>query len=94
LRKPLDLILKVVQFPLNVTIFISNLSMRFKLLIVNFMIYLVMHQLSELCACFYITGVEYTKEQLQASKWNRIKNVFWNVMDRPTSSRLARVCNI
>ncbi|XP_060606780.1 potassium voltage-gated channel subfamily C member 3-like [Ruditapes philippinarum] len=43
---------------------------------------------------FETKSVEYTKEQLQASKWNRIKNVFWNVMDRPTSSRLARIYSI
>lgn len=40
---------------------------------------------------FHVLGLEYSREELEKSKWKRIKNVFWNVMDKPGSSRLARV---
>lgn len=40
---------------------------------------------------FLFLGLEYSREELEKSKWKRIKNVFWNVMDKPGSSRLARV---
>ncbi|KAH3843266.1 hypothetical protein DPMN_116778 [Dreissena polymorpha] len=39
---------------------------------------------------FETTDLEYTSDQLETSKWARIKNVLWEIMDRPKSSRLAR----
>ncbi|KAL4230879.1 hypothetical protein ACF0H5_011253 [Mactra antiquata] len=43
---------------------------------------------------FETKSLEYTKEELERSKWNRTKNMLWCVLDKPSSSKLAKAYSI
>ena len=39
----------------------------------------------------FVTALEYSSDDIRKSKWNRIKSLVWNFMEKPDSSRYARV---
>ncbi|WAQ97868.1 KCNAW-like protein [Mya arenaria] len=43
---------------------------------------------------FELKNMEYSSEQLHSSKWNRLKSKLWNILERPQSTRLARIYSL
>ena len=40
---------------------------------------------------FVFIALDYTAAQLDVSEWNKLKHKIWTVLDKPTSSFVARV---